>query len=485
MFIFLGIALYLLLNWSYTTAVFTDPGSPTVSQSTDAGYSHLPTHEPTPQQELPSFTVKSTGGARFCKKCQARKPDRAHHCSTCKRCVLKMDHHCPWLATCVGFWNYKAFLLFCIYVTLFCWVCFGVSATWLWSELFNDSGEEQGLLAVNMVLLCVLAGILGLVLTGFTGWHLSLAWRGQTTIECLEKTRYLSPLRKSLRRHQLGVTDENASTVQRYGQQLAEIHANALPGITREEEGEERASPVPEPEFGIGSRNPPGRNYNEMERSRERQRYEDYLDELDSEKLPHAFDLGWKTNLTQLFGDKPLLWAFPICNSIGDGWHWEPSTKWITAREDIRQQREAQWRERERIEHQAGWGTTPNESEDAYTYTGERYHPSSLNRSGHAPPNGIRSSRKADKILGRSSDSYFDGHFEDDSRPSSGMSMKTLRRKSSFENRSDDGDDQYEVSSDEEGHLQVDGHPIQRQEDTRLHNMTNGHSSDDEWRDWD
>ena len=35
-------------------------------------------------------------GVRFCDKCKAIKPDRAHHCSVCGRCVLKMDHHCPW-----------------------------------------------------------------------------------------------------------------------------------------------------------------------------------------------------------------------------------------------------------------------------------------------------------------------------------------------------------------------------------------------------
>ena len=370
-------------------------------------------------------------------------------------------------------------------MTLFCWVCFGVSATWLWSELFNSSGEEQGLLAVNIVLLCILAGILGLVLTGFTGWHLSLACRGQTTIECLEKTRYLSPLRRSMRRHQLGVTDENTSTVQRYGQQLAEIHANALPGITREEEGEERASPVPEPEYATGARNSIGRNYNELERSRERHRYEDYLDEQDSEKLPHAFDLGWKKNLTQLFGDSPLLWVFPICNSIGDGWHWEPSAKWIEAREAIRLQRETQWRDRERIEYQAGWGNRPINHEDTYVHNGEIHHPPDLGRAGRAPQNGVRSSKKADRILGRSSDSYIDGHFAVDSRPGSGMSMKTLRRKSSFDDCSDDGYDQYEVSSDEENHFQTNGHPKRQSGDTRPQPTMNGHATNDDWRDWD
>ncbi len=32
---------------------------------------------------------------KFCRKCRAFKPQRAHHCSICNRCVIKMDHHCP------------------------------------------------------------------------------------------------------------------------------------------------------------------------------------------------------------------------------------------------------------------------------------------------------------------------------------------------------------------------------------------------------
>ncbi|KFD73143.1 hypothetical protein M514_14483 [Trichuris suis] len=31
-----------------------------------------------------------------CAKCYSIKPERAHHCSICQRCIRKMDHHCPW-----------------------------------------------------------------------------------------------------------------------------------------------------------------------------------------------------------------------------------------------------------------------------------------------------------------------------------------------------------------------------------------------------
>ena len=32
--------------------------------------------------------------ASICKKCISPKPPRAHHCSVCNKCILKMDHHC-------------------------------------------------------------------------------------------------------------------------------------------------------------------------------------------------------------------------------------------------------------------------------------------------------------------------------------------------------------------------------------------------------
>ncbi|MCJ1281596.1 palmitoyltransferase for Vac8p [Xylographa opegraphella] len=482
---FIGASLFVLLNWSYTTAVFTDPGSPLnppSSSASKAGYSHLPTHEPAANPDLPSFTVKSTGGTRYCKKCQARKPDRAHHCSTCRRCVLKMDHHCPWLATCVGMRNYKPFLLFCTYTTIFCLVCFGVSAASLWTEIANDTRFDQGLLPINMVLLAVLSGILGLVLFGFTAWHISLAWKGQTTIECLEKTRYLSPLRKSMQRAQYEVTDNDGGVVQQYGQQLAQIHANALPGITRLEEGEERPSPVGDLERGLTAQEALHMSYDEVERVRERQRYEEYLDEQDSEKLPNAFDLGWKRNLLHLFGESPLFWLLPVCNTQGDGWHWEPSPKWLEAREEVRRQREVQWRQQEERETQAGWsrGRAQIASRQPRDGAGRQF----LNTSNGVvavPGAGSRSPGKADRVLGRMPHQYADGNLEDSSRPGSGMSMRTLRRKTSFD-RVGDEVDHYEVSSDEDDYVQ--GRPLASRHASRPDDASS-RRVEDEWREWD
>lgn len=52
---------------------------------------------------------------RYCKRCQAWKPERSHHCSVSGHCVLKMDHYCIWIVNCVGLLNYKFFMLFLFY----------------------------------------------------------------------------------------------------------------------------------------------------------------------------------------------------------------------------------------------------------------------------------------------------------------------------------------------------------------------------------
>lgn len=373
----LGVGLWGLLNSSYTIAVFTNPGSPLDERvdlgrrrgggnSKRGGYEGLPTYEDDETdgpQELPhdmtTVTAKSSGKPRYCKKCRSVKPDRAHHCSTCGRCVLKMDHHCPWLATCVGLRNYKPFLLFLTYTSLFCWLCFGVSASWVWVEIIDETAQlQEGLKVVNTILLAVLGGIIGLVLSGFTGWHIYLAVTGQTTIESLEKTRYLSPLRKSMehqlqsQRNYLGQEEQQRDPEdQPLTDRLKEIHANALPGVLRPEEGEESSrSHTPNPSFHHESSSSPAkdslhRSYASMEAQRERERYDAYLDEQDSEKLPNAFHLGWKRNLLHVFGSNPLLWPLPVCNTSGDGWMWDVSPKWTAAREEVARNREQRQRE--------------------------------------------------------------------------------------------------------------------------------------------
>jgi len=64
--------------------------------------------------------VDDSGFYTMCSLCQTYKPDRAHHCRICDRCVSCMDHHCPWMNNCIGARNMKHFILFLLYTWTAC-----------------------------------------------------------------------------------------------------------------------------------------------------------------------------------------------------------------------------------------------------------------------------------------------------------------------------------------------------------------------------
>lgn len=102
----------LLTAWAHLASMLTDPGAVPLGPGGDAASVGLAGLE----EKLVEPDASSP--VRGCRHCKVRKPPRAHHCSTCRRCILKMDHHCMWLNNCVGAHNQKHFLLFLSYLAL-------------------------------------------------------------------------------------------------------------------------------------------------------------------------------------------------------------------------------------------------------------------------------------------------------------------------------------------------------------------------------
>lgn len=289
-----------------------------------------------------------------------------------------MDHHCPWLANCLGLYNYKSFLLFLIYTSLFCVLCFAVSCIHVYYELLSDTASARGkysdddLGPVNWVLLCVIAGIIGLVLGGFTTWHLMLVGAGMTTIESLEKARYTTP---ALSHRPLAPSGAN------------HLYDNA----------------TNDPDYDYASAHA-------EEREHEFRRYNAYVLEESARKLPHPFNLGRARNFRAVFGrsEEWWLWFLPRFSGVGDGWNWETSAEWRVAAEKVRVERErmgVEQDERSAENRQPGqpWrGGNPNglvKQAGGGEGRGE----------GGGSVNGANRPSKAERILGKAPGSYSDG----------------------------------------------------------------------------
>ncbi|KAK6251191.1 Palmitoyltransferase [Theobroma cacao] len=194
--IFLFHFLLVMVIWSYFAVVLTDPGGvppnwkpprdeekgevdPLVSFS--YGSPELGSNQSAVSGDSPNQDI------RFCRKCNQFKPPRTHHCSVCKRCILKMDHHCVWVVNCVGALNYKYFLLFLFYTFLGATLS-SLSLLRVFIEFFNDGeiAETPGTLAATFITF-VLNIAFALSILGFLIMHITLVGANTTTIEAYEK----------------------------------------------------------------------------------------------------------------------------------------------------------------------------------------------------------------------------------------------------------------------------------------------------------
>ncbi|KAK5630510.1 hypothetical protein RRF57_006225 [Xylaria bambusicola] len=73
------------------------------------------------ESHAPNNGARVVARRRWCRKCAAPKPPRAHHCKTCGRCIPKMDHHCPWTGNCVSLQTFPHFMRFIIYTNVSLW----------------------------------------------------------------------------------------------------------------------------------------------------------------------------------------------------------------------------------------------------------------------------------------------------------------------------------------------------------------------------
>ncbi|ODM90524.1 Palmitoyltransferase ZDHHC2 [Orchesella cincta] len=133
-------------------------------------------------QQLPVQTRAHISQIRYCEKCHIIKPDRAHHCSVCGYCVLKMDHHCPWVNNCVCFDNYKFFILFLAYAFLYCVVIFVISFPYF-IDFWRGGWDAPMQGRFHILFVFFVAAMFAISLCSLLGYHCYLVTRNRSTLE--------------------------------------------------------------------------------------------------------------------------------------------------------------------------------------------------------------------------------------------------------------------------------------------------------------
>lgn len=182
-----------LMMFTYYQVIIRGPGSPL-----DYPQLVIPSHieslnrdEVNPPFEIRnSLMIKNDGGYRYCSKCLVWKPDRSHHCSSCEKCILRMDHHCPWFGCCIGNNNHKSFIQFLLYSLLYIVVIMWISG-WIMVQIFvYDKWDISEVFNLNLLLVFFLSCVFFLCVLVFSGFTIYQVLVNRTTIESYEKQKY-------------------------------------------------------------------------------------------------------------------------------------------------------------------------------------------------------------------------------------------------------------------------------------------------------
>ncbi|OZJ03517.1 hypothetical protein BZG36_03421 [Bifiguratus adelaidae] len=139
---------------------------------------------------------------RWCFECNREKPDRAHHCSVCGVCILRMDHHCPWVMNCVGHHNQKYFVQFVFWSSCLSTFAFGTSVRY-WVA---DGRLPNPAYIVMVVMQVFTAGLFTFAVDLFTIAHIYQTLRNLTTIENAIMGRVDKQHRKEQKAHRPPIT---------------------------------------------------------------------------------------------------------------------------------------------------------------------------------------------------------------------------------------------------------------------------------------
>lgn len=154
----------------------------------------------------PVSTRDRSGNVRYCRPCNAVRPDRSHHCNACGECTAKFDHHCPWMGRCIGYRNQKLFYLFTMYGFLLA-IFYTATTIAVIVQYFNAGGSAVTpvyVLALDIAILFVSATFGCMFVGALFLQHTYFILSNQTTFEKLRPQQPVAPVPAGTRLYDQG-----------------------------------------------------------------------------------------------------------------------------------------------------------------------------------------------------------------------------------------------------------------------------------------
>ncbi|XP_026581482.1 probable palmitoyltransferase ZDHHC19, partial [Pseudonaja textilis] len=106
---------------------------------TDTGILHKGIEEELENQA----NTLSSRQQHWCNNCQLYCLPHTFHCRWCNICVEEFDHHCLWVNNCIGCHNFRFFLLFVFFLTIYDLVALLACFTYLALNFQQPFGVEK------------------------------------------------------------------------------------------------------------------------------------------------------------------------------------------------------------------------------------------------------------------------------------------------------------------------------------------------------
>lgn len=192
--------LLLLLIW-FQIAVMVGPGrlpqilpnSILAASASDLGNNEKD-HGNNSAGPLICYQCDPNGYPIWCSNCQSLKTERAHHSSELGHCVPKFDHKCIWLGSIIGKDNYRLFVQYCVFMTIWLAIIWTSIVAYI-RRISRDYKGHGSHLNGNLIVVFIITTSSWLMVSSLLLTQLHCIVKNRTSLEIMEKRKTFSTRR--------------------------------------------------------------------------------------------------------------------------------------------------------------------------------------------------------------------------------------------------------------------------------------------------